>query len=230
MLLDLKDTILKMIQKYVRDNVNTHLPGQVLSVNDYGNTQTVDVAIQISRLYTDGDVLPNGGRVIYGVPVVMPSAGGGGLTFPVAVGDTVLLVFGQRNMESWKLGDGTAEAIPDDSRHYHESDAIAIPGLYTTRANIAPSTTDVELKFRDGSIKLQPDNTIIVTNGSGSLTMTPGGDINLNGVVIKTDGSITSPGSVTASGDITGAGISLSTHTHLITTGSSAGETAPPTP
>lgn len=70
--------------------------------------------------------------VITNVPVVFPGAGGFRLTFPVAVGDTVLLVFADRSIDTWLAQGG--EVSPTDERHHHLSDAIAIPGLHPNSA------------------------------------------------------------------------------------------------
>jgi hypothetical protein len=220
---DSLDVLTNLIQKYVRDNVNTHLPAKVVAVTDYGSKQTVDVNIQLSRLYSNGKVLDNKDSIIYGVPVVFPSGGGGLLSFPVAVGDTVLIVFSQRNIEDWLLSDGQREIIPGDSRHYSDSDAIAIPGLYTTQSHLSPNTTDVELKFKNSSIRISPDNVITITNGQSTYVM-DGGDVTLTATNINLNGNVTIPTSLTLGGK------EINNHTHPITSGSSApGPTGPNT-
>jgi hypothetical protein len=65
--------------------------------------------------------------VVSNVPLVFPGAGGFRVTFPVAVGDTVLLVFSERSLDLWLVQGG--EVDPLDDRRHHLSDAVAIPGL-----------------------------------------------------------------------------------------------------
>jgi hypothetical protein len=65
--------------------------------------------------------------VIRNVPVCFPGGGGFALLFPVAVGDTVLLVFADRSLDKWKSYGG--EQHPREPRRHHLSDAIAVPGL-----------------------------------------------------------------------------------------------------
>lgn len=197
MLLDTKDIILKVIEKYVRDNVHTALPAKIINVKDYQGKQTVDCQVMVSRLYSNGDVLPYKDTTLYGVPVVMPSSGGGMLSFPVQKGDTVLLVFGMRSMDSWKLSDGAKEVVPTDSRHYAETDAIAIPGLYTVSSHLSPNPIDVELKFKECSFRYSPDNLITLTNGKATTTYESTG-------TVKTDnGSISSTLNSDGSGEVT---------------------------
>lgn len=80
---------------------------------------------------------------------------------------------------------------------------------------------------------LKNDGEILFSNGSGTITLLPNGNIDLNGVVIDPSGNINSPGKVT--GDIVEGTSSLlaSTsevigHDHVIVSGSSApGPTGP---
>ena len=66
--------------------------------------------------------------VIPCVPVVFPAAGGFSVTFPVNVGDTVLLVFASQSLDNWLFSDGH-DTDPDDPRRHGLTDAIALPGL-----------------------------------------------------------------------------------------------------
>lgn len=66
-------------------------------------------------------------EVIANVPIVWPGAGGMRITFPLAVGDTVLLVFSDRSLDLWLEKGG--EVDPADGRRHALSDAIALPGL-----------------------------------------------------------------------------------------------------
>lgn len=175
MQLDSKDVMLSFVQKYVRDNVNTVNIGKVVGRSSFNNMQCVDVNIQVSRLYKNGDVLPYTNQVLYNIPVVFPSGGMGGMTFPIAIGDNVLLLFGQRNIESWLLGDGDREAIPADSRHYSEDDAIAIPCIHTSKNNLSPSLENFKLWLRDAFFEIKPTGRMEIANPNGSLVIESNG-------------------------------------------------------
>lgn len=75
----------------------------------------------------DGTLTPISFPVVTNVPIVWPGAGGMRITFPVAAGDTVLLVFADRSLDVWLASGG--EVDPIDPRQHAMSDAIAIPGL-----------------------------------------------------------------------------------------------------
>lgn len=234
MRLDTPDVLDTIITSYLRDNVYTSLPAKVKGVSSFGNKQFVDVVIDVARKRTTGSVDSGAGLTFYDVPIVMPSAGGGMLSFPVAVGDTVLLVFSMRSIELWKRGDASEESIPTDSRHYNKNDAIAISGLYTSSTNLRPSTTDVELKFKNSSIKITPedlirldnstasvemnqDGTVTVDNGSVSVTLNPDGSHSIdngsgsivlgsNGVVNINGVTISTSGAISTPSSVTASG------------------------
>ncbi len=88
----------------------------------------VDARPLVKDLVGDaGSLTPLSMPVITNVPVVWPGAGGFRLTFPIATGDTVLLVFSDRSLDVWLAKGG--EVDPGDPRRHALSDAIAIPGL-----------------------------------------------------------------------------------------------------
>lgn len=78
------------------------------------------------------------------VPLLFPGGGGGRLSFPVAVGDGVLLVFVDRDMDDW-LTSGQTNLPPRTNRLHSPSDAFAIPGLVSLPASEPISATDVRL-------------------------------------------------------------------------------------
>ena len=110
------------------------------------NTCMVGIVINTDNL-TDGfvDVLPLANNVIgdqsveyptlYYVPVVMPCTNSSAIVMPIEQGDTVLLVFSQRNIEEFKYG--TKQVFdPTTSRMFDINDAIAIAGFNISQESI----------------------------------------------------------------------------------------------
>lgn len=148
--------------KSLQHNLYTSLPARVLTYN--ADKQIVDVEVLIKRSYSDS--LENRSPVVlYAVPVSFPSAGGGILSFPVAKGDLVLLVFGMMSIDEWSVGSGDP-VTPKDNRRQSINDAIAIAGIGTQRNNLKPHAEDVELKFKDNNFKLKADGTVTQTTTS----------------------------------------------------------------
>lgn len=147
----------------LQSQIYTSLPAIVTDVSDYESNQIITVRPVIDFLHSDGAV--NECTEIFNVPVMMPSAGGGILSFPVQVGDTVKLTFSMRNLETWLEGDGSS-VVENTMRLHDLSDAIAEVGLYPKSKTLSPSPKDVVLKFKDNSITLFDDGNVEVVTKS----------------------------------------------------------------
>jgi hypothetical protein len=142
--------------------IHTCMPGEIVSY-DY-TKQKATVKPLLKRSYVDGTTASY--PVINDVPVVFPRSGGASLTFPVVVGDTVMLLFSERTMDLW-LNKGT-ESISLVERQFSLNDAIAVPGLFPfTSASKASNNTDVELVFNSQKIVIKPNGDIEI--GSSTL-------------------------------------------------------------
>ena len=245
-----EDIFTRLFKHGLNSSIYTSLPAEVISTDTYESEQTVDVKPLINKVYEDGVILAL--PAILAVPVVLPGAGNGVLTFPVKVGDTVLIVFSMRSLDEWLEGDGTSRTPVDVRTHYH-NDAIAIPGLCTKKSHLTPSTTDVELKFLAedksvlSSIKMKPGGDLTVdtkkdlvatVGGSANVTATGNATISATNVNVTatTTTTITSPvinlvGNVNVTGNLGVTGTALNngvnigeTHTHT-QANDSAGDT-----
>lgn len=141
------------------EQLRTAHPAQVLKWD--AAAQRVDVQPLLLDVYEE----EGGARatqklpVITNVPVVFPGAGGFRLTFPVKVGDTVLLVFAERSLDTWLAKGGLAD--PVDVRTHHLSDAIAIPGLRSFADPLGPVRADAcTLGEDDGAQVVVKDGTV----------------------------------------------------------------------
>lgn len=102
--------------------------------------------------------------VITNVPVVWPGAGGFRLTFPIAKGDTVLLVFADRSLDVWLAKGG--EVDPADPRHHALSDAIAIPGLRDFKTPWSGAAADGITFGKDGGLQVKVKAATIELGGT----------------------------------------------------------------
>lgn len=122
---------------YKQESVNTAIPAIVLGVKDGGRGLLLDVQPSISIKNRDGSIVSQ--TAILNVPMQQPASSIAGTVFPVAVGDTVLLVFSQRGIDTWKYGSG-APTTPTDFRKFDRKDCIAIPCIFPTSKSIANET------------------------------------------------------------------------------------------
>ena len=154
---------IKAYLKDMKSQLYTSLPAEVVENDKFESEQVVTVRVLIDTLESDGVSLI--GPTIYNVPVVFPSAGGGMLSFPVQVGDTVKVDFCMLNIESWLEGDGQSVVAP--TRRTHDmNDAVAVTGLYTKTSNLSPNPNDVELKFKGNTILLRANGDVEIETAS----------------------------------------------------------------
>ena len=231
--MDLRDIFERFFEGYSKDNLYTSMPAVVMSVNNYGSRQTVDVRPVISKVAASGYVMSNEEITIYEVPIVSPAGGGGLLSFPIKVKDIVWLNFSMRSLEDWQYSEGSSEVVPSDSRHFHQTDAVAFPCIFTSKNNLAPSTDNVELKFKDSIISLKHNGDIDINNASGKINILSNGQVKCSNsggsYILKSNGDIDLipsskvtivgdldvTGTVTATTDVIGGGKSLKTHVHI---------------
>lgn len=128
--------------------------------------------------------------------------GGIGATYPISEGMEGILLFNDREMQTWFLT-GEAGKLAYDRCH-DLSDAIFICGLHSQpNIELVPYLQDcLNLFYKQSSIQIK-DGTIIIN-----------GDTTING-------NLQVNGNITATGDITAGTISLQNHIHSgVTTGS----------
>jgi hypothetical protein len=161
-------TFIKSHLDGLQSQIFTTLPAAVIDNSEYESKCIVTVRPLIDMLHSDGQVSEC--PIIYNVPVVNPSAGGGMLSFPIQNGDTVLLQFSMRNIEEWLEGSG--DAVIEPTMRYHDiSDGMAIIGLYTKNNHLQPSPDDVVLKFKGNSITLKNDGNVeVITKAKLSIS------------------------------------------------------------
>lgn len=124
--------ILNAVKAQTFADLRVSMPARVEKYDDA--TQLADVQPLLKESYVDEEGERAIARlpVITNVPVVFPGGGGMRITFPVRAGDTVMLVFSDRSIDSWLAQGG--EATPEDERRHHLSDAVAWPGLHPNTA------------------------------------------------------------------------------------------------
>lgn len=109
-------------------DVHTALPGRVVKYDE--DTQTVEVELQIKRMVEDADgklqeeTLPN----LPNVPVGFPRSTSFFVSFPLAAGDFVWVVFSETSIDQWRSKG--ALTGPGDARRHTLTGALAIPCGY----------------------------------------------------------------------------------------------------
>lgn len=182
---------------YLSTGLYTAIPGIIVAIRDGLISSFVDVKPTINMVSEDDAPIPR--PTVLNVPLIFPVSKTGGITFNVDVGDSVLLVYSMRGLDTWKRGDG-GDATPTDFRKLDSRDAIAIPGLQTLSASVNnPSkrsnphdTKDTVIVAGIGTaseteVRLKPDGDVIVNAPSKTILNT--GYAEVNAPEIKLNGN-----------------------------------------
>ena len=113
------------MESYMQD-VYTCMPAIVLNVRDMGEMR-VDFQPVINHLFKDGTLLEY--PPIGNVPLIFPSTRNSAITMPVVQGDTVMLMFSQKDMSIFKAG-ADRPHDPNTRRWMNLNDAVSIVGVH----------------------------------------------------------------------------------------------------
>jgi hypothetical protein len=179
--------LLRKVQDDLSRRLRVAMPGIVESVNLAAGTCTVQPAIQESMPLQTGGSQPVTLRLLVDVPIVYPSGGGIVLTLPVAPGDEVLVVFGDRCTDAWlQSGDVQPQA---DIRFHDLSDGFAIPGPFSVPnvpANISPTSAQLRTTAGTAYVELTKEGVINLVSPSGINSV---GDTAVTGTLSTTTGA-----------------------------------------
>lgn len=149
--------------------VNTCIPARIVKVVSL-EEMIVDVQPLVNMKRFDGT--EQEWATILNVPYILPSTSTSSISYPVNVGDTVLLVFSMSNIENFQIGNGTPTA-PVNHARFSENDAIAITGLFPrqlstnrqAKRNLPHDNKDLVVAHNIGTeneieVRLRPDGSI----------------------------------------------------------------------
>ena len=184
----------------------TAMPGEVVRYN--ATTRRADVRGALAVVLDDGTQVDR--PVISNVPVVLPLAAEFALLFPLAAGDSVLLVFSMRGLSRWKASHG--RTAPDAEGMLSQQDAMAIPGFGAVGAH----EPDIRISSDINGLTMQSANDERIRfDRGGGITILSAGRITITG------GNVTIAGVTTVNGNpvadqSAGTG-SSSGHSHTLT-------------
>ena len=154
----LQDLLARFRESMVAD-LHTALPGKIVKYDE--STQKADVQPLIKERYTDESGAQQSRElpVIPSVPVQFPGAGGYRITFPVAVGDTGLIMFAEASLDKWLVSGGTVN--PADERRHDLTDAVFLPGLRDFGHALTSAPTDRATFGKDDGLQIHVDGSKI---------------------------------------------------------------------
>lgn len=141
------------IEKF-KTKLNTCLPANIVAVNlQEDSIISVDVEVVNFRFYKS-DKTSVKRPPVFNVPLLFPSNRRGIVSFPVEVGDTVLLLFCQEDIDNFL--DGDTESTPNTFRKFSLTDAIAIPCIHPTNSDIKAHKDNFQITFNDFKLSVKP--------------------------------------------------------------------------
>jgi hypothetical protein len=174
------------------------------TVNSFNSTeQTVDVTLNYMRVVKGGVTTPtdNGSfandlalpqPMLVRCPLMILQGGGAYITFPITAGDIAVVLFNDRDMDTWWATGSTA--VPPNTPRLHDfSDALCFIGVRALPNAIQNYFNGFKIQYAGTSLTIDPSGNITIT-GVDNSAFTITGNIN-----------ITSPDNIT----ITGASINL---------------------
>ena len=143
-------------------DVHVSLPGSVQAYDPATQRADVQPLLRRTLVASDGtelaaETLP----ILMDVPVVFPRGGGGFVSWPLAKGDLVHVVFVEASIDQWLDGDGEL-TTPSDFRRHSLSDAVAYPGLYPRGRALADAHAENLVWGFDGGaqVHVRPDGEV----------------------------------------------------------------------
>lgn len=170
------NTILHLVKQEVKAEMNCVSVGTIQEFNPDNMTATVLFLYQkvlkrrntLNRNQVSDVIVPY--PILVRVPVVVLNGGGAFLSFPIASGDTCILLFCDRDLDNWWLT-GAGGQPPNSERIHDLSDAIALVGIRSSQAPFTPYDIDkVRLQYSIGEITVvDKHDERLVPPGTGPL-------------------------------------------------------------
>ena len=211
--LDDPEESLRLAMESKQAQMWTALPGIVVAADLAAQTLSVQPSVQGSVSAPDGSAQLVNLPLLVDVPVVWPRAGGFALTFPIAAGDEVLVVFASRCIDAWWQQGGIG--APAETRMHDLSDGFAILAPTSQPKKLSGvSTSSVQLRDEEGTTRVEIAPGGIVRILAGTTIDLDAPTINIKGAL-----NVTGPTSINGTmaqsgGGMTIDGIAFGTHKH----------------
>lgn len=209
--------------------VNTALPARV--VRFYPEERKADVQPLIRKQMADGTTMDY--PTILAVPICYPASGQALFYFPLAAGDSLLLVFSQASTDNWLFSQTKTPVDPEDDTRFNISDAFAIPGVFpfplsTTiwgSQTLTKDTSSVIIKHNIG----KSTEAEIVIKADGSISMESPTSVSIKAPDLNVIGKINATGIIKSDTDVVFGPLLVSAVRHVHTSSAPGNPTGPAT-
>ena len=160
--------LLNAWQKNIFIRLNCHALGTIEAFD--ASNQTASVSINYLKSYeTDTGVETRPYPLLLDVPIIVVNGGGASLTFPIAPGDTCLVLFNDRDIDNW-FASGQTVALKSNRAHAL-ADGIALVGLNSLKTSIEDYDENRAV-LRKGSFAMGVGDKLLLTSNYPTATQT----------------------------------------------------------
>jgi hypothetical protein len=146
--------LIRLAIKQAQAELHVSMPGRIDKYDAAEQKADIKPLIMRRLVASDGtELAPESLPIIHDVPICFPRSSGFFLSWPLAAGDLVHVVFVERSLDQWLSKQGE-ETDPLDVRMHNMSDAVAYPGLYPRALSLAEASPDNAVFGRDEGIQL----------------------------------------------------------------------------
>lgn len=184
----------------------TALPGRVLAFDPTKRTAQIQPTVQARINNQDGSTYWVNLPVLVDCPVAFPAGGDLLLTFPLAAGDEVLVIFSSRCIDNWWKSGGVRTQA--ELRMHDLSDGFVIPTVQSEPNVVAVDMGAAELRNKAGTSKVR-----LLNNGDVQV-ITPGNATVTAGAASVTAAEINLTGTVNITGTLNINGQNYELHQH----------------
>jgi hypothetical protein len=170
------ESVIRAALRWQSMNLRVSLPGRVEKY--YPTDQTADIQPLLGDSYysEEGESIEEALPVLPNVPVQFPRSKQFFITFPLAPGDHVTLIFQDRSIEEFVESKGvslpgTQPPSTSDVRMHNLSDAVAVPGFFPRTGaivDIDPLNMVMGQDNAGAQIAIKPGGEVQVTYASGN--------------------------------------------------------------
>jgi len=167
--------VLDVFKREIFFSLNCHAIGTIQSFDAASQTckATINYAKTVVQTAVNGknQSVPKAYPILVNVPVINLFGGPSGITFPIAKGDTCMILFNDKDMDNWFIsGDVNAETV--SKRSHSLSDGVALVGIRSKR-NALTNYDPTKSVWFHGSAKVSLSaEKLKIENAIGSLMPT----------------------------------------------------------
>lgn len=148
------EDVLERFREVALEGLRVCLPGQITAYDATRQLASVQPLVQDRFLAEDGETLITRTLpVVHSCPVHFLGPARGRITWPVAAGDTCLILFASSSIRRWVRIGGVVD--PGDDRHHDIDDAIVLVGLHDAAHVPTTAPTDAVTVHVSGSTQVR---------------------------------------------------------------------------